>query len=215
MREDESMKTMKTAEQMAEELVRSQTDPNEVAKVAGYLRNHSGREFFELLTTMVTDGQQLVRSGRTLDYYREIRRVCDKYLRSYRDRPDEMGQILGWAVRLMRYYQVRPAPAKPSKARRPTTPITRPTPGARPQRIEEVQPGMMLPGTVRRIVTYGAFVDIGVGRDGLVHISELAEGYVTNVTDVVNEGDEVMVLVKDVDLRKKRISLSLKGVAQN
>ena len=211
MREDESMKT---AERVAQELVRSQTDPNEVAKVAGYLRNHSGREFFELLNTMVTDGQQLVRSGRTLDYYREIRRVCDKYLRPYRDRSGEMAQILGWAVRLMRYYQVRPAPAKPGKASHPTPPAVQPAPGARPRRIKDLQPGMVLPGTVRRVITYGAFVDIGVGRDGLVHISELAEGYVTNVTDIVNEGDQVMVLVKGVDLRKKRISLSMKGVPQ-
>jgi len=207
MREDASMKT---AEQMAQELVRSQTDPNEVAKVAGYLRSHSGQEFFALLNAMVTDGQQLVRSGRTLDYYREIRRVCDKYLRPYRDRPNKMAQILGWAVRLMRYYQVRPAPAQPAKA----PPTTRPAPGARPRRIEDLQPGMVLPGTVRRVLVYGAFVDIGVGRDGLVHISELAEGYVANVTDVVNEGDQVIVQVLSVDLRKKRISLSMKGVPQ-
>lgn len=60
----------------------------------------------------------------------------------------------------------------------------------------------------------GAFVDIGVGREGLVHISELSEDYVRSVDDVVSVGDEVTVRVKEVDVGERRIGLSMKGVEQ-
>jgi uncharacterized protein len=71
---------------------------------------------------------------------------------------------------------------------------------------------MVLTGTVRRLQPYGAFVDIGVGRDGLVHISELAEQRVGSVEEVVSVGDQVTVRVKEVDVQRGRIGLSMKGV---
>lgn len=206
------------AEKIALELAGSKTDPNEVAKVLSHLVTHrNGHEIFTFLRTVVQDGRAVIRSGRTLDYYREIRRVCDKYLSPYRDKPDEMAQILGWAVRLMRYYRVEPslAPPKAPPVRRPevekrATPVP---PAERPRRIQDLEVGMVLTGTVRRIMPYGAFVDIGVGRDGLVHISELSEGFVRNVEDVVSVGDEVTVRVKEVDVTRRRIGLSMKGIS--
>jgi len=208
-----------TAQQMAQEWVRSETDLNEVAKTLGYLTaQKDGREFFAFLTIVVNEGRVVIRSGKTLDYYREIRRVCEKYLKPYQDKPAEMAQILGWAVRLMRYYKVEPAlaapkapPLKPKleEARLPT-PIT----GPKPTRIQEVRRGMVLQGRVVRIQPYGAFVDIGVGRDGLVHISELADRRVGRVEEVVSVGAKVTVRVKEVDVGRNRIGLSMKGMEQ-
>ncbi|HEX3047699.1 MAG TPA: Tex family protein [Bacillota bacterium] len=76
--------------------------------------------------------------------------------------------------------------------------------------MEDLQPGMMLTGTVRNVVDFGAFVDIGVKQDGLVHVSELSDKFVKNPTDVVAVGDIVEARVLEVDLTRKRIALSLK-----
>jgi len=84
-----------------------------------------------------------------------------------------------------------------------------PSSEARPTNIKELRPKMKLQGKVVRVELYGAFVDIGVGRDGLVHISQLQEGRVNRVTDVVNEGDEITVWVQKVDHQQNRISLTM------
>jgi len=78
--------------------------------------------------------------------------------------------------------------------------------------IADLKPGMVLTGTVRNVADFGAFVDIGVHQDGLVHISELADKFVKNPMDVVSVGDIVKVRVLSVDVDKKRISLSMKGI---
>ncbi|NLM72599.1 MAG: RNA-binding transcriptional accessory protein [Clostridiaceae bacterium] len=78
--------------------------------------------------------------------------------------------------------------------------------------ISDLKPGMVLNGTVRNVVDFGAFVDIGVHQDGLVHISELSENFVRNPMDVVSVGDIVKVRVLEVDPKRKRISLSMKGI---
>ena len=78
--------------------------------------------------------------------------------------------------------------------------------------IEDLKPGMILTGTVRNVADFGAFVDIGVHQDGLVHISELSDKFVKNPMDVVSVGDIVTVKVLSVDPARKRISLSMKGV---
>lgn len=75
--------------------------------------------------------------------------------------------------------------------------------------IEDIKPGMELQGTVRNVVDFGAFVDIGVGQDGLVHISKLSKKYVKHPMDVVAVGDIVTVYVLDVDVERERISLSM------
>jgi uncharacterized protein len=75
--------------------------------------------------------------------------------------------------------------------------------------MEDLKPGMLLKGTVRNVIDFGAFVDIGVHQDGLVHISRMSKKYVKHPLDVVSVGDVVEVKVVDVDLAKKRISLSM------
>lgn len=76
--------------------------------------------------------------------------------------------------------------------------------------ISHLQPGMVLSGTVRNVIDFGVFVDIGVHQDGLVHISQLSDKYVKNPMDVVSVGDIVTVRVLEVDLKRNRISLTMK-----
>ena len=71
--------------------------------------------------------------------------------------------------------------------------------------------GMILKGTVRNVIDFGAFVDIGVHQDGLVHISQMSEKFIKHPLEAVSVGDVVDVQVIGVDLKKKRISLSMKG----
>jgi len=75
--------------------------------------------------------------------------------------------------------------------------------------IEDLQPGMELKGTVRNVVDFGAFVDVGVHQDGLVHISKLANRFVKHPSGVVRVGDNVTVWVEKVDLDRKKISLTM------
>ncbi len=81
--------------------------------------------------------------------------------------------------------------------------------------LADLTPGMILTGTVRNVIDFGAFVDIGVHQDGLVHISELCDRYVKHPSEVVAVGDIVSVRVLAVDVKKKRISLSMKTQKQN
>ena len=78
--------------------------------------------------------------------------------------------------------------------------------------LKDLKPGMVLWGTVRNVSDFGAFVDIGVHQDGLVHISEIADRYVKHPSEVLSVGDVVRVLVLGVDEKKKRVSLSIKQV---
>lgn len=75
--------------------------------------------------------------------------------------------------------------------------------------LEDLTPGMELQGTVRNVTSFGAFVDIGLHEDGLVHISRMADRFVKDPKDLVHTGQIVTVYVVDVDLRRKRISLSM------
>ena len=78
--------------------------------------------------------------------------------------------------------------------------------------FKDLKPDMILKGTVRNVIDFGAFVDIGVHQDGLVHISELSDRYVKHPLDVVHVGDVVEVRILSVDEKRKRISLSMKGL---
>ena len=77
--------------------------------------------------------------------------------------------------------------------------------------IDDLVEGMVLPGIVTNITNFGAFVDIGVHQDGLVHISQLSNRYVKDPNEVVKLHQHVMVTVKEVDYRRNRISLSMKS----
>jgi small subunit ribosomal protein S1 len=81
--------------------------------------------------------------------------------------------------------------------------------------LDELKPDQVLTGTVTRVVPYGAFVDVGVGRDGLVHISEMAEGHIGRPEDVARVGDEVEVKVLAVNRQRRRIELSMVGVSDS
>ena len=76
-------------------------------------------------------------------------------------------------------------------------------------RFEDVTVGMVLEGTVSNVAAFGAFVDIGVHQDGLIHISQMSREYVANPHDIVRSGDIVTVRVVEVDASRRRISLSL------
>ena len=80
------------------------------------------------------------------------------------------------------------------------------------QRIEDVKPGMLLPGIVTNITRFGAFVDIGVKQDGLVHVSQMADKFITDPAEVVKLHQHVKVKVLEVDASRKRIQLTMKGL---
>ena len=77
-------------------------------------------------------------------------------------------------------------------------------------KFEDLREGMILNGTVRNVIDFGAFVDIGVKHDGLVHISELSDSFVKNPSDVVSIGDVVKVKVLKIDMDRQKVSLSMK-----
>ncbi len=79
------------------------------------------------------------------------------------------------------------------------------------EKMEDLKPGMKLPGIVTNVTAFGAFVDIGVHQDGLVHVSQLADRFVKDVAEVVKVSQKVMVTVTEVDLPRKRIALSMKA----
>ena len=76
--------------------------------------------------------------------------------------------------------------------------------------LKDLKPGMELTGTVRNVIDFGAFVDIGVHQDGLVHISEICDRFIKHPSEVLSVGDDVKVVVLSVDEKKKRIGLSIK-----
>ena len=78
--------------------------------------------------------------------------------------------------------------------------------------MEDLKPDMVLNGTVRNVIDFGAFVDIGVHQDGLVHVSQISDKFIKHPSDALNVGDIVKVRVLSVDVAKKRISLSMKGI---
>ena len=80
-------------------------------------------------------------------------------------------------------------------------------------KIEDLSEGMLLKGTVRNVVDFGAFVDIGVHHDGLLHISEVCDKYIKHPSEVLSVGDVIDVRIKSVDIKKQRIGLTRKGMA--
>ena len=78
------------------------------------------------------------------------------------------------------------------------------------EKISDLEPGMRLDGVVTNVANFGAFVDIGVHQDGLVHISHLSDTFIKDPRDAVKTGDMVTVKVLEVDVERKRISLSMK-----
>ncbi len=101
------------AHNLAITLVKEDTDVNELGKAIAYLRSivnqpDAGTRFFKYLKTLVTNGRQISHSNKTPGYYRSMERACSKYLQSEQNNAHSMLKILGWAMRLMRYYKVSP-----------------------------------------------------------------------------------------------------------
>ena len=80
--------------------------------------------------------------------------------------------------------------------------------------IKDLKPGMVLSGTVRNVIDFGVFVDIGVHQDGLVHISQVSNRKVRHPSEVVKVGDVVKVCVLEVDEKRKRIGLTMKNIPE-
>ena len=78
-------------------------------------------------------------------------------------------------------------------------------------KFEDLKEGMVLTGTVRNVIDFGAFVDIGVKHDGLVHISEMSDKFIKNPTEIVSVGDVVKVKVIKIDKERQKVGLSMKG----
>ncbi len=97
-------------------------------------------------------------------------------------------------------------------ARDPRDEMPRPILRTDVMEMKDLKPGMVLKGTVRNVIDFGAFVDIGVHQDGLVHISQMTDRYIKHPLEAVSVGDVVDVKVLAVDLEKKRISLTMKGL---
>jgi uncharacterized protein len=97
---------------------------------------------------------------------------------------------------------------KPGRDPRPDFKVARFNEGV--EDIADLQPGMVLEGTVSNVAAFGAFVDLGVHQDGLVHVSQLAHRFVSDAREVVKTGQVVKVQVLEVDAARKRISLTMK-----
>jgi uncharacterized protein len=97
---------------------------------------------------------------------------------------------------------------KPGRDPRPDFKVARFNDGI--EDIKDLQPGMTLEGTISNVAQFGAFVDLGVHQDGLIHVSQLANKFVNDAREVVKTGDIVKVKVLEVDLARKRISLTMK-----
>ncbi len=97
---------------------------------------------------------------------------------------------------------------KPGRDPRPDFKVARFNDGV--DDIKDLQPGMILEGTVSNVAAFGAFVDLGVHQDGLIHVSQLAHKFVTDAREIVKTGDIVKVKVMEVDVARKRIGLSMK-----
>jgi uncharacterized protein len=100
---------------------------------------------------------------------------------------------------------------KPGRDPRPDFVVARFNEGV--EDLADLQPGMLLQGTVSNVAQFGAFVDLGVHQDGLVHVSQLADRFVRDAREVVKTGDVVRVRVLEVDLARKRIALTMKADA--
>lgn len=177
--------------------------PKAFEQAAGFLRIHSAQnpldsssvhpEAYSVVETMANDIgcsiQELIGSA---DLISKIR--LEKYANA--------------AIGMPTLIDIKAELAKPGRDPRPPFSAFSYKEGI--ETLEDLKPGMKLPGVITNITAFGAFVDIGVHQDGLVHISQLASRYVKNPHDVVHVHQKVMVKVVEVDLQRKRIALSMK-----
>lgn len=163
------------ADKLAQELNQRQTDPNEVASVLAMVRRtEKGEDLFRYLDTVVQDGRAVVRSGQTLDYYRDIRTACRRHLEAYQDQPKKLAEILGWTVRLMRYHKVS------RRLEQPPARVERATPARTPTRPKPEQQVGRQTGQIDRFLPdrhFGFIKPDRGGRNIFFHESQLPSNF--------------------------------------
>ena len=121
-------------------------------------------------------------------------------------KPEEMAAQLGIGTETLR--DILSELEKPG--RDPREEMPKPVLRSDVMEMKDLKPGMILTGTVRNVIDFGAFVDIGVHQDGLVHISQISNRFIKHPLEAVSVGDVVKVKILQVDMAKKRISLTMK-----
>ncbi|MEA5573549.1 hypothetical protein [Calothrix sp. UHCC 0171] len=195
------------AHNLAITLVQEDTDVNEMGKAIAYLRSiinqpDAGTRFLKYLKTLVTNGRQIGHSGRTIDYYRNIDRACSKYLQNYQNNPDSMLKILGWAMRLMRYYKV--SPIEDINVNEIPEPISqRQAEIAKVLKSHKFEIDQVLDATVLSIkgnkVTYGMLETIKMTEKEPKKAVSLSEGQVVKVKIVALKDDGSIKSVKCIE----------------
>jgi cold shock CspA family protein len=184
------------ADTIARVLHSSGTDTNELSKCVGFLRDLArdkldGALFFEYLDTIIAEGRAVVRSERTLDYYRAIRDASRQHLMPHRSNPQAMAEVLGWAARLMRYYAVEDQLGQEATPPRGTHQERAPRPAVAATRQRVPRPtaaGTRRTGAVRWFNAdrrFGSIIPDDGGKDVFVHLSQVAGG------KVLHEGQRV------------------------
>ena len=183
--------------------------PKAFEQCAGFIRITGGEEPLDgtsvhpesygaakkLLETLGYREEELIRGGIP---------GISRRIRDYREMAEEIG------VGEITLRDIAGELEKP--ARDPRDEMPRPVLRSDILEMKDLKPGMVLKGTVRNVIDFGAFVDIGVHQDGLVHISQMTDRYIRHPLEAVSVGDVVEVKILGVDLEKKRISLTMKGV---
>ena len=179
---------------------------NAFLQCAGFLRITDGKNFLDNTSVHPESYDATEKMLELLDF--DIKKdnidELDEKVRSYGT--DKLAGDCGIGVPTLR--DIVNELKKPGRDPRDSLPM--PVLQSSAMSIEDLYVGMELTGTVRNVIDFGAFVDIGVHQDGLVHISQLSDRYVKHPMDVVSIGDIVKVRVIDVDVKKKKISLSMK-----
>ena len=122
---------------LAADLAGARVDPNEAQKALAYLRTKKdAKQFFDYLRAINKDGRAVIRSGQTLDYYRDLLAACERHLHGMQ--ADEMAQALGWAIRLLRYYRAVPDAADLIREQASSTASQ--TAAERPKAVEPPKP---------------------------------------------------------------------------
>ncbi|MDJ0798950.1 MAG: hypothetical protein QNJ51_19375 [Calothrix sp. MO_167.B12] len=192
------------AHNLAITLVQENTDVNELGKVISYLRSmvnqpDAGTRFLQYLKTLVNHGRQIGHSGRTTDYYRNIDRACSKYLQNYQNNAHSMLKILGWAMRLMRYYKVSPV-EEMAIADIPEPISERQAEIAEVLKSHQFAVDQVLDATVLSVkgnkVTYGILETIKLTAKEPKKVGSLSEGKVVKVKIVALKDDGSIKSVK-------------------
>ena len=172
---------------------------------AGFLRIHGAKN--PLDSSAMHPEQYATVKGMAKDLGCEVRDLIEQ--ETIRKKID-VGRYVTSQVGLPTLNDIMAELAKPGRDPRATFSVFAFADGV--NSIDDLQPGMKLPGLVTNVTKFGAFVDIGVHQDGLIHISQLADRFIKDPADVVKVRQQVMVRVMNVDLPRKRIALSLRDV---